>query len=172
MTEELDDIEQAIWSIVRLVKLRARESGWERSSNWAGYWSRALLALLKAEGERREFFICANGCAGDKAHGEWLYDHVWLDKDAKSGHVIDMPLALESEWATNRSEHTYDFQKLLVCRARHRVMVFYSPDQVRKTFDAFINQIIDYRGTRPGDRYLLIGVDRDDLWKRLLYVVP
>src|SRR2546430_11816980 len=39
------------------------------------------------------------------------------------GSLIGLPLVLESEWGTHDEAIDYDFQKLLVARAEHRVMI-------------------------------------------------
>ena len=77
--------------------------------------------------------------------------------------IIDLPLALESEW--DPAGAMDDFQKLLVSRARHRIMILW----VRKRTSAdrlvssLIRQVARYRGTQSGDRYLFCcWVDRPD----------
>lgn len=40
-------------------------------------------------------------------------------------HVRDIPLAVECEWKSG-NEALWDFQKLLVSRAKHRVLVVYA----------------------------------------------
>jgi hypothetical protein len=52
----------------------------------------------------------------------WLWDMTWVE--LSEGKLIDLPLALESEWLRTFDEILFDFEKLLVCRARLRVMIF------------------------------------------------
>lgn len=60
-------------------------------------------------GSDQGFRTYASGC--DKADwGEWLYDLVWLRME--DGHVVDVPLIMESEW--DRNGLMDDFAKLVV----------------------------------------------------------
>ena len=49
-----------------------------------------------------------------------------------------------------------DFQKLLLSRAQHRVMIFQHND-VQRVFETIKDQVRKCRRTEPGDRYLLLG---------------
>jgi hypothetical protein len=71
--------------------------------------------------------------------------------------VLDLPLVVESEWDPDPNEILWDFQKLLIARARLRVMVFTAPEkEVAPRFQSLRQAIADYSGTHKGDRYLLI----------------
>ncbi len=73
---------------------------------------------------------------------ERFYDLCWVEKDG------NMPLALECEWADNRNEIKYDFDKLLRSRASLRVMIFerWGPktpaDIVKRKAEAEIDNLI------------------------------
>jgi hypothetical protein len=105
---------------------------------------------------------------------EWVYDIAWLDQsNGTEGYLLDLPLACESELGS-QAEASDDFERLLLCRARHRLMV-YAVDQ-RSQLPAwqsgFIRQISECKLTEFGDRYLLAGwVWSEQGFDLLLYVV-
>ena len=47
---------------------------------------------------------------------------VWLQNDG--AHVVGVPFVFEFEWSIHLRDLLEDFQKLLVARAEHRVMIF------------------------------------------------
>lgn len=63
---------------------------------------------------------------GDRG-GEWLFDLCMLEWN-EHGYLARMPLALECEWG-NDDAILDDFQKLIVCRADLRVMIFGEANQ-------------------------------------------
>jgi hypothetical protein len=115
------------------------------------------------------FKVYASQCAYEK-NGAWLYDLCWAEETEK-GEFVRLPLALESEW--NRSTLSEDFQKLIVSKADHRVMVLWE-----KTIEAFkgrVEPLIEeakyFKATQYGDRYLfLCWIEDDESFKSRLYV--
>ncbi len=121
-------------------------------------WTSEIKTALARAAKDRQLYVCASGCEGAD-QGEWLYDMVWLQNNEP--HVVEVALILESEWALRVRDILEDFQKLLVARAEHRVMIFQQETSQRvgdvaAHLDA---QISAFRGTQPGDRYLLLGLD-------------
>lgn len=73
------------------------------------------------------------------ANHEWLYDLVWY-METSDYMMTSMPLAVECEWNPRwrhdskkvpYSGFKYDFQKLIVCNAQLRLMIF----QIKKNVD-------------------------------------
>jgi hypothetical protein len=62
---------------------------------------------------------------------------------------------------------SHDFQKLLASRAHNRIMLFYRKSNITETLDGLEAQIKKYKGSLPGDRYLLIGIDDNNAIPRL-----
>jgi len=147
MAANLDTIENGVQEAIRHVDAR-----WKEIGKSDAVWTRELKNAIGAVGKRMGFTVCAAG-SKYRANGEWLYDMTWLD--IRGGVVLDVPLALESEWTPDR-DLMFDFQKLLVSRARHRVMLFWqgSASAASRQIDQFLRQVARYRGTRRGDRYL------------------
>lgn len=85
---------------------------------------------------------------------------MWLSCK-EGGLIADVSLVLESEWATDQKSIDEDFQKLLLARAEHRVMIFQQktlPD-VEDVYDHLSRQISAFSRSQPGDRYLLAGLN-------------
>ena len=57
--------------------------------------------------------------------GEWLYDLTICDQNNESLYITSTKLVMESEWLPDDHSIIEDFQKLLLCNADYKVMVFY-----------------------------------------------
>ncbi len=89
----------------------------------------------------------------------WLWDLTWVDlRDGKDNYLLDLPLVVESEWSPDlESEIIWDFQKLLVSRARLRVMIISAARShvVAQNVDRIGEAIRTYSASTTGDRYLV-----------------
>ena len=95
--------------------------------------------------------VRSSGTAQHRSH-EWLFDMTWVRLQDQA--ILDLELIVESEW-TPDGVH-YDFQKLMVGRARHRLMVFSQKTKTlaRTAPNRLIAEIQNFRLTQPADRYL------------------
>lgn len=145
---KLDSIEHKVVAIVR--KLDKQPGFWSDKKS-----TRRLKDEIGNLGERLGYEVYAAECRF-KHNGEWLYDLCWCRTD-QWGLVLDLPLALESEWNSSLSEVLCDFQKLVVSRATHRVFLCYQPtaEDWADCVEHLIEQIRLYTGSQKGDRYLL-----------------
>lgn len=90
------------------------------------------------------------------ANHEWLYDLIWYKYNKTVDYALtDLFLAMESEWGGRRysskndkedpyGEVKYDFQKLLVCNATIKLLVFKehgNEDETNKLFSYFQDRI-------------------------------
>lgn len=130
------------------------------------------LAIL---GHKLGYKVYANGLIDEDlleikvefANHEWLFDLVWYTEEDHYT-MTSMPLAVECEWNPNKKQkvkdiaysgYKYDFQKLIVCNAQLRLMIF----QIRKMEDLknleeyFNKSIQDYSYLKKGDRFLFIA---------------
>ncbi len=76
---------------------------------------------------------------------EWLYDITICNQ---TGEYIDETyLVAESEWDKNEEEIWYDFQKLLLCNSKYKVMIFSKKDaeQQNTMFTDMRKQIESYK---------------------------
>lgn len=90
-----------------------------------GVWTKTIKKALMKVGNDHGYVVCTSGVP--KADwGEWLYDMCWLKhkKDKVYDIPINVPLIMESEWATNQEEIIVDFQKLLICKAQTKLLIF------------------------------------------------
>jgi hypothetical protein len=160
---ELDAVERAIVEVAAGIAERATKEKWADK-----VWSQNLLSEIGRIGHSLGFYVC--GCE-QYGQGEWLYDHVWLKlENGKSGRILDVPLILESEWG-NRRDIDEDFQKLLLGRSQHRVMIFQQRN-VERLYPELIAQAQMFAGKQSGDRYLFLGLDwADKTFKPRLFVV-
>lgn len=130
-------------------------------------WTHALKNSLALLGESLGFVPYASQC--EAAHdGEWLYDLVWIEEDEWLRRI---PLVVESEWKPDGIWD--DFEKLLVARADHRLMVLWATteDGAEETIDELIEGIDACEMTERGDRYLFAcWVDELDQFVSVLYV--
>ncbi len=95
--------------------------------------------------------------------------HDWLPSDAaaawlcdgtaqkrRDGALIDIPLMLESEWG-GWDAIRYDFEKLMVVRAKYRVMVCsaYTPSGAEETLTKLKSIVQSFQAGQRADRYFL-----------------
>lgn len=142
----LDQTERAVCRA--LVHLNAN---WWRYAKTDGAWTRAVKNTVGALGSKRGYRVYAASSKYER-NGEWVFDLGWFRMRGEL--VVDVPLALESEWSP--PDAMDDFQKLLVSRAHHRVMVLWSRrfSSAERLITSLIHQVAIYRGSRSGDRYL------------------
>ena len=150
--------------MAKSVAARAATEKWPSDRIWAG----DLISALGRLGQERNYYVC--GKHGHKYGGqdEWLYDLVWL-LQSRDGVIVDVPLILESEWGVKSKDRREDFEKLLLSRAQHRVMVFQQRSDMERICDRYIEQVQRFGLTRAGDRYLFVGFDFTPI-KTELYV--
>jgi len=121
-------------------------------------WTRRIKEGLCDLGRGNGFEVRADGC-GEADAGEWLFDLVWLEKQADNERFTSMPLAMQLEWGRHLKEIVTNFEKLLVAKARHKLMVFQrsSPDQVHNVMTALMGRIKHFQPLSPDERFLLAG---------------
>lgn len=103
---------------------------------------------------------------------EWLYDmHWYTDVEETDYQTEDFFLAMECEWSKNKASNWntnfkdigYDFQKLLVCNARLRLMI----TRVSKTSHNielqhyFNNAVKNYKRLQNGSKFLCVCYDME-----------
>jgi hypothetical protein len=91
----------------------------------------------------------------------WLWDAIafedgnWENRPGDTGGLLTLQLVAESELG-GRKEAQKDFQRLMVARAEHRLLVFdhHTREEAEGTIDHCMRAVRNYRGTLKGDRYL------------------
>jgi len=112
-----DDIESAIRDILSPIPSEACTKEWETPR-----WTKEIKERLCELGHKLGYKVCASNY-NDKDWGEWLFDLVWLLSD-KNGYLTSVPLVMECEWDYRSTNIEDDFQKLILARAHHRIMIF------------------------------------------------
>lgn len=145
---EPDEFEQAISARIDMLCARPEARNWKR-----GEWTEQTKNELAAMGHESGFKVYASIC--DKADGgEWMFDLCWIDYSDPILKAV--PLAAEFEFNSKASAALEDFQKLLVARAEHRLMLFVPEGRNADPTDAtssLVHDIPKFALGTPGDRY-------------------
>jgi len=128
--------------------------GWF-NKRWTEEVKNAVGRVLKKRGHK----VYASNC-DQKDSGEWLYDLTGIEEEGDYWKGI--PLVLESEWKGRNNQRNYegeilyDFRKLLVSRADHRVMVLEveSKEKEKEVVERLLQHVQNCRHSTGGDRYL------------------
>ena len=166
---EIDSVELAVIEAAKSVAKRAKKERWSGDEPW----TRGLKLELAKRGKSYGFYVCGSKCE-DYGRGEWLYDLVWLKVGNGTKVITDVSLIFESEWSTNQTYIDNDFQKLLLGRAQHRMMVFEQKHDVGPVFERLKDQVRNFARSQSGDRYLLLGWQYQNgtaEWRFELFVV-
>ena len=164
----IDAIEQQIIAELAGVPAKTDAEGGQGSEvPWTKYVKQALVDIGRLNG----FKTAASGCSSDDG-AEWLYDVVWYEVD-EHGNMRDVPLVAECEWGGPRAIKV-DFEKLLVARARYRVMIFQTSTDAesQRSINLLKGCITNCKLSRAGDRYLFLVWVRDHWATSESYVVP
>jgi len=122
-------------------------------------WTDSIRHALADHAYHAKMYVCASG--DSKAHwGEWLYDVSVLSRATDSGGeflVSALEIAFESEWDKTFHEVLYDFQKLIVSRARLRALVCEAADlsTAEQYFLRLAEHVNKYKDSAESDTYML-----------------
>ena len=120
-----------------------------------GEWTKLLKRKLGSLASEQGYITSTSGVDG-RFFGEWLFDLIWYADDS-DGHLVELKLVLESEWRT-WDAIWYDFEKLLVAKCEHKVMVFQASDKHFATYiDGMTSAIDRFYPSVPNERYLFAG---------------
>lgn len=106
---------------------------------------------------------------------EWLYDLIWFEDDEEPGkeyYIKSFPLALESEWQWYRNKAKikgvpyaavkYDLQKLFVCNAKVKVMIFKESSKYGiENMDNYISDNLRMYKPKANGKFLCIAYKGD-----------
>ena len=160
--------------VCKVVKsFRELESGLtgDEHTKWTNtMWTQEVLTTLCKSGKDLSFTTWASGKVPKEFRngGEWLYDVTWCKHASdemlesipvESIPLESIPLVAECEWG-NIELIQEDFEKLLVARARVRVMVCDSESaRLPGGTTAVVEKIREWVGAfhgDPGDTYLIV----------------
>jgi hypothetical protein len=164
MGDRLNPIEREVCEA-----LNGLEGQWRQIDIRDPNCTRALNRTLERIGKRLGFEVYMRR-RKPQYYTEWLYDMTWLRADGK--WMIDFPMAMESQWSPG--EVLDDFQKLVVSRARHRVMIMWqqSVKLAEELISSLLEQVRRCKLVERGDRFLLVcWVEDQERFEVRLHVV-
>jgi hypothetical protein len=117
--------------------------------------TRTALTTFGELGHELGFAVCCKrGCYAKADNCEWLYDQLWYaNHPTKTGYLVRIPMALESEFSNTEPHIDGDFQKILLVRADVRVWLWQSL-AARKHIDLYKDQIKEFSYSLPGDEWV------------------
>ena len=142
-----DEVEQRIATVLDDLIENPESMTWTTTE-----WTSRLKSAVGEIGRASMYWVYAHGCS--QSHGgEFLVDLCWLEYDDKA--LVGVPLVMECEWGPKDVDD--DFQKLVMLRADHRVMVFRVPTGKERdgAFGELLQHVNANRHAISGDRYLL-----------------
>ncbi len=144
---EPDEIESKIQERLQSVARNAQGQNWPDPQ-----WTREVKNALATLGRESDCDVWAASCDVEVRGGEWLFDLVWLKYC--DHRLVGVPLVVESEW--NPAGVYDDFEKLLVVRAEHRLLIFSAKTRTRaaERFVDLEQRVGQFEFTASGDRYL------------------
>ena len=151
-----DEMERKLIATLNNIASRLSSSN-AGDADWTYYIKTDIGKLGK-----QNYSVCT---AGHSRHfePEWLFDLTWYATDGNDDFFSNLILACEIEWKTHKDCILYDFEKLLVARAKYRLMVFQSLQTTRKEWTKYlIAAIARNRDCLPDDRFLLACYDPTD----------
>jgi len=126
-------------------------------------WTKRVKEAICALGKRNGYSIAANHCAGADT-AEWIYDLVWASVQNNPWEFWEMPLAMQCEWSTHSDDIVWPFEKLLVAKALHKLMVFQQAveSDVRGVMMQLKSMVSVFKTRLQDERYLLAGYAFDE----------
>jgi hypothetical protein len=127
-------------------------------------WTRRIKEVLDGLGDKimdeNNRNIFEQGCN----ENEWLYDFVLYEIDETDSieRLQNILLVAEIEWNKSLLGIKYDFEKLLVANAEHRLMICQAKPNRQKQLEEYFEKAINsYRLLKQGDRFMIAILDAD-----------
>ncbi|SRR5258708_27282068 len=159
-----DPTEKRIQSALQNVGARFPNPGDSKAADWTLGIKRELRHLANQLG-----LVCYSSDNPDPAYREWLWDVAWTKRSSGGaptndpGDLLDLELALESEWQSGPFANgevsrplKYDFEKLGIARAHHRVFIFQKAnrDAAEGAISKLWDLVMNLKFRQDGDRYM------------------
>jgi hypothetical protein len=148
-SSDFDNVELLIKSCLERSVSRLQEAG-----SGDDEWTKAIKMPLCELGRVHKYGVSATGIKADT--GEWLFDMVWCDGNDGPFVFTELILAMECEWSQKPDDIWWDFEKLLIAKAKYHVFIFQqgTSAEVESFSKKFKLAIRAFKGTQPGDRFL------------------
>jgi hypothetical protein len=154
----LDDLERQIARELDRVIPEGERRGVPADASWTMRIKERICGL----GHRNGFGVRADGCS-EADTGKWLFDLVWVEKQTETERLTRLPLAMQFEWGRELEGIVDAFEKLLVVKAGHKVIVFQgsSRDAVHNVMMILVDRIRSFQPLSSDERCLLAGYSFD-----------
>ena len=148
----LDNLEKQIASTLDQIADKDQKEGGISDRQWTELIKEGLCIL----GQSLKYDVSAAGCTGAKT-GEWMFDLIWAS--SKDDFFMEMPLAVECEWSMDIDQQVWDFEKLLIAKAQHKLFIFQhgSESEVKNVIGHLSKAIDKFKTRLDGERYMLSG---------------
>jgi hypothetical protein len=121
-----------------------------------GAWTKRIFKRVGDLGQSLGYAVCSSRKDVGFDSG-WLYDLIWYRNGENHEFLHSVSLILECEWNTSYKSIKYDFEKLLVCRADLKIMIFQSRQRnIKNNIDLLERGIAAYSHLGVDEVYLLI----------------
>jgi len=147
-----------------LRQVSERAAGWDKAAkSGRRRWTLIIKQALADAGRKRQYEVYGSQIKNADG-GEWLYDMCWLRYDRRKSHkpLRSLEMALESEWSRNDDEVLGDFEKLVVSKAKLKVVICDAlvEAEVDDVFSWLPKVVGDYEDPGNQDCYLFCVLDR------------
>lgn len=116
----------------------------------------AVLLAFGRLGDELGYGVCG---LRDRFESAWLFDLCWYS-NASDNRLLNLTLVLESEWSVAYEDIKFDFEKLLIAKAKFKVFVFQAKSSnVVSYLNELEKGIHIYQGGSAGEIYLLACYD-------------
>jgi hypothetical protein len=132
-------------------------------------WTNRIKQLIGNLGS--DMFGYKIACSGfpDEFEREWLYDIVWYCEN-ENKQLIDIPLVVESEWGKRYEDIKFDFEKLHVANAKHRLLICQSnPSNFQLLVNDLYESINAYEIPSAIEKRYLIAILNSDTENEFFY---
>jgi hypothetical protein len=160
VSESVEAVLKIKAALTLLLNNESYDREWFKPSDWTNQIKRVLAEI----GFRRGYSVWASGLndldkgTGRMVNQEWLYDLVWIDYEGRGldRKLRSIPLVAESEMGS-WSEVVDDFEKLIICNADVKVMLFHSnnPSSAETMCVDLQKRASDFSGLQTRSEYLL-----------------
>ncbi len=145
--------------IERTIKQAVRKSQGKTTREWTEILNKEFIALAHSK-PNYQIYTKTEG----RDWGEWLYDITICKIDKTNEFIQETILVLESEWKSDSNSINEDFQKLLLCNSKYKVMVFcYNENVIPK----LIKEIKMYK---PINGTFILAFLKDDINIEFIYI--
>lgn len=166
MTLPFDKFETKIQEVLDNCLVDLGKSGNSSRPAWTSAIKTVLCELKNEIDAGKDICLAAASNVDNSDWGEWLFDvtlYTYSKKPEPIRHLKEIYLAVECEWDFSFQEIQNDFEKLLVAKARYKLMIFQAKSNTSLE-DTIKNLsiIIDKFPSHSEERYMFVAYSNED----------